>query len=84
MSGIRECPAPAWKPIATAPKDGTTILLWGPYCTHPSPCEFQKGDWFVVVDGYRAVEYMGGFGTEYHTFQVPTHWMPLPAPPVTE
>jgi len=64
-----------WQPIETAPKDGTNILVYTAY----GQCEVYWGDcgWeqkaciFVEDDGY------------WNAFLcvLPTHWMPLPAPP---
>ena len=58
-----------WQPIATAPKDGTLILGF----FDETICTIE---WFI---------YDGGRG-QWETFYgesevVPTHWMPLPAPP---
>lgn len=57
-----------WQPISTAPKDGTTIIIWD----KDHGCmivEWMYGEWHCSHDG----EDM--YGPE------PTHWMPLPAPP---
>ena len=65
-------PAPEsqWQPIETAPKDGTSILLgW-------SGVDAQCGRW--VRSGYR-----NGFWADHGAiFTNPTHWQPLPAPPI--
>ena len=74
-----------WKPIETAPKDGTFIIgvreFWRPCVMHyetyegvfrwgPDPETFMEEDHFL--------EYW--LNTEY----APTHWMPLPPPPGDE
>lgn len=73
--------ATTWRPIETAPKDGTAVLLFLEYTecddgagrksTHIDRCywsDAEKG-W----DGY-ATSIRNGYTT-------PTHWMPLPKPP---
>lgn len=58
-----------WQPIATAPKDGSRVIIGWPsgYVTagYLAPV---RGTW-VTVNG------------EYTKTLWPTHWMPLPAPP---
>lgn len=73
-----------WRPIDSAPKDGTSILLWsgGEHTIGWWECgkEFALSaagfnNWckgHLTVGGYDA-----GFDGIYN----PTHWMPLPAPP---
>jgi len=67
-----------WQPIETAPKDGTDILIyqppekiWGLIFEHVIyVCHFDgRGRW-TESDGER-----------YSNFK-PTHWMPLPEPPL--
>lgn len=73
-----------WKPIETAPKDGTKILIWG-YFQNPMMTFLQ---WDEL--GAPEVSYFcngkwngpcAGAHDEYIVYQ-PTHWMPLPKPPV--
>ena len=56
-----------WQPIATAPKDGRTLLLWS------RNGGYVIGQWFETGrDGWWVA----------HAMQItPTHWMPLPAAP---
>jgi hypothetical protein len=64
-------PAPqGWQPIATAPKDGTRVLLWGPAWVTPRCGQFFGPDWRLLYE-------------RPFTGQ-PTVWQPLPAPPVSE
>ena len=73
--------ASGWRDIASAPRDGTTVLLWGLYQQEPCTALFRGGQWIPVWDGFSVIEYMSDFGTDYKTIDVPTHWMPLPIPP---
>lgn len=75
------CAKRQWQPIETAPRDGTNIDLWVKTkdcfeCRLPN-CFFctETGAWYVK----------GDFG-EYEPLDggMPTHWMPLPAPPQAE
>ena len=58
-----------WRPIATAPKDGTPVLGW----------------WFnecMIVDWCVVVERWGSTHDGEDMFEPePTHWMPLPEGP---
>jgi hypothetical protein len=56
-----------WQPIETAPKDGTTVILFCDRYASPDVADvgsYEQGQWV-----------MNGSGWE------PTHWMPLPNPP---
>lgn len=55
-----------WRPIETAPKDGTQILLLGDRSV-------VNGSW-NRGSAFFSPHWMGGI-------HEPTHWMPLPAPP---
>jgi len=71
--------AQGWRPIASAPKDGTSVLL-GRFTGDPKA--MHEG--LVEVDWYRK-EGSGhsyvGFGRFNQTYWPPTHWQPIPAPP---
>ncbi len=60
-----------WKPIASAPKDGTRVLLWNENFT--APCSGQ----FYGFDDWKMDSDIPPFA-----FQ-PTHWMPLPPAPTS-
>jgi hypothetical protein len=61
-----------WQPIATAPKDGTPVLVWGTVNNmlnannRALAARYDRGWWLD-----------GGNATVTHA----THWMPLPKPP---
>lgn len=69
-----------WRPIETAPKDGSALILFDPETEAPqmwvaSWCEFEgdpDGDGYWVDFSAALAEINGA-----------THWMPLPEPPVT-
>jgi len=83
-----------WKPIESAPKDGTEIDVWTVRRSvrgliDSNPARFTNVQW-REVDGvdtwasygdfrWNAVEYDFAGGA-----QIATHWMPLPTPPVGE
>jgi len=62
-----------WQPIDTAPKDGKEILAYAPENEY---CESRIGViYFTEYDGWISADYDA---VKYE----PTHWMPLPPPPV--
>ena len=64
--------AQEWRPIESAPRDGTLILL------------IQDGECHTARwDGYGEKKYWSSNGCidDYLTFGSPTHWQPLRAPP---
>jgi len=69
-----------WRPIETAPKDGTEFQAWLDFnglddaCWCPR-CRYGETGAFLIWDD----EY--GWGSNKLSF--PTHWMPPPCPPVT-
>jgi hypothetical protein len=72
-----------WQPIEAAPKDGTTILLWGgDYNTGlfgvepmPRPMTGSYSTRHVKEGAWHLENSISGITLN------PTHWMPLPAPP---
>jgi len=65
-----------WRPIETAPKDGTRLLLWWGSEVHIGRCvgagmSRDGGDWWRS-ESHQVFKVAGGR---------PTHWMPLPAAP---
>jgi hypothetical protein len=80
-----------WQPIESAPKDGTSILMRGPYrmvvtfwgdlnppdLMDPRPHHSEMA-WLTDWDckngpAFLRLDYLN-----------PTHWMPLPRPPIEE
>jgi DNA (cytosine-5)-methyltransferase 1 len=63
-----------WRPIETAPKDGTKVLLLLKDSDVPHAGYYKhRYGWRIAWDNHDLSEYDG-----------PTHWMPLPPPPSTE
>ncbi len=83
-----------WKPIETAPMDGTAILGYGRYIGSPS--DARKGviagdHWWAIMVWSVWRKYslpqpgrwvFAKDGAK--TWSAPTHWMPLPEPPAQE
>lgn len=72
-----------WQPIETAPKDGTTILLYRP-SAHPwgmvTPGKWDAQPHSKKPNPYWEMWFKIGGNYESRAWP-PTHWMPLPAPP---
>ena len=70
----------SWRPIETAPKDGTLVDLWlqGPrnQGSRAADCWFYRGQWWQNFGGD------GPSTPQIYTDDQPTYWMPLPAAPV--
>lgn len=70
-----------WKPIETAPKDGTKVLVYDESYGLPQKAWFGKDHFKEEYEGW-----LFGDGDDYScglyfTPIEPTHWMPLPKPP---
>ena len=66
-----------WRPIETAPRDGSGMMILGKSGVVLSPCQWETGE--ISEDGFwlwwqAEPEWL----TEVKD---PTHWMPLPEPP---
>jgi len=83
--------AEVWQPIATAPKDGTEILVWCaevPRSRYHNvlPAHVAIAAWSVIDDD-RTGEKPGWYEAptgEWGEWFRPTHWMALPAAPEEE
>ena len=60
-----------WQPIETAPEDGTWLLG---FCS----------EWVTLIRRAPPNEHWRGMDTVGIRYVVPTHWMPIPAPPTAE
>jgi hypothetical protein len=72
-----------WEPIDTAPKDGRYLMVgnedgvWVACFTPTFQSGFQPGNpWISLMLNHRHIEKV-----KRNYSSVPTHWMPLPAPP---
>jgi hypothetical protein len=79
-----------WQPIETAPRDGTSVILAvtggknGPVVGEArwwEEWEEHGGDWYWA--GNTPGDYHGGPISEIN-FGTPSHWMPMPEPPMSE
>jgi len=66
-----------WRPIETAPKDGTRILLWP--CSVAKKPQIDIGYWHQPAN-----ERFGGFWCTARRTPTPFLWMPLPENPPLE
>jgi hypothetical protein len=71
-----------WRPIETAPRDGTTIIICTNSAEEPDPCmaHFRDGKWVCTTKedwdaGDREFRKYAWWSPDA------THWMPRPAPP---
>lgn len=73
-----------WQPIDTAPKDGEKILLYVPNIKFPQYSKISIGKWDndKYVKKPRPYWDYGELRVTDMRNKQPTHWMPLPEPPV--
>ena len=75
-----------WQPIETAPKNGTPILGYMPATEFDSE-EIEVIRWECTSYNTEPVWAYGYEDNEYgfrSNFGEPTHWMPLPEPPMAQ
>lgn len=70
-----------WMPIETAPKDGTKILTYAPIIP-PIKNRFGGDASAKIVINERRTTNGGHQWWHSRADQQPTHWQPLPKPPV--
>jgi len=75
---------PEWKPIDTAPLDGTIILLgggiWGDDLLDDAP-RVMAARWYKSREHEFWNVCAAEAGFSIFPYSNPTHWMPLPEPP---
>jgi hypothetical protein len=64
-----------WRTIESAPHDGSPVLGWLPYIGGGGGC-------MAVIVKARGNDWVTAWDTDF--VPRPSHWMPLPSPPVTE
>jgi len=73
----------AWNPIETAPKNSSSILIYCPRSGRKPVCEAW---WAIAYEGDHGGHWqtpIGPSGRGYTILETaPTHWMPLPPPPI--
>lgn len=76
-----------WKPIESAPKDGSWIACWDgekvhPVCWVDDPMHHDEPytGWAYADETWGGVLWEGYNQVE----DQPSHWMPLPSPPKTD
>lgn len=70
---LAACDESPWRPIETAPKDGTNILLCG-------GANVSQGGWLTgAMQGAEDESCAGWWAVG--CIENPTHWMPMPAAP---
>lgn len=67
--------AMGWRPIEEAPKDGTSILIYSWHGQYVVSWDADELWWYVDDNKHGPYPLRG---------DVPTHFMPLPQPPVTK
>lgn len=81
---------PDWQPIATAPKDGTRVLVWkaSVFLAHWELDFSTEWDEEAEVSKSRGAWTDGTVKSwnyqEEQEIENPTHWMPLPDPPAQD
>lgn len=83
---------PQWRPIETAPRDGTNVIYFVPGLG-VAPGFYDRegtGDWWVLQPNTRAGKpFLSLLDATYYSYSdapllEPTHWLPLPPPPSEE
>lgn len=67
--------AQTWRPMESAPKDGTWFLGWETHYKYPMLAHWKSGDWRWEGQEYSLLH------TNSYSGYPATHWLPLPLPP---
>lgn len=67
-----------WRPIETAPKDGSSVVIYGDIDASEAIPDYAVCSWEPAAIGQPAGWVLDGHES---VMFVPTHWMPLPSPP---
>jgi hypothetical protein len=77
----------AWQPIETAPRDGTWVLLAGGECESNEESDNRgrvvTARWTTEFNDFGRWEFAYYDSIFYLEYENPTHWQPLPSPPIT-
>lgn len=77
-----------WQPIETAPRDGIAILGYWEWAGEINGIDHDKEIAIIFWSGgrtdYPGFEWVVRGTDAYAAWLRPTHWMPLPPPPLTE
>jgi hypothetical protein len=74
-----------WRPIESAPKDGTDVLVM--YMHIETQCVFNAfyaspaENWDAEDEGWWSYEHSEVRRIKLEGWMTPTHWQPLPTPP---
>lgn len=68
-----------WKPIETAPRDGSLILGWGSY---QYPGDVDLTEYYEIIYYSGDPKYPWSNGEDHHQPDVFSHWQHLPPKPL--
>jgi len=77
-----ELAATRWQPIATAPLDGTTVLIRVRHCYEPCVAWWYGGRWLASLEHVDSAGNDSCAMSRLCSDDV-THWAPIPPDPVT-
>lgn len=70
-----------WRPIDSAPKDGSAVLLFGGEGCFGWTPPANMADLPLSISRWSEDRWVEATGEQYQPHDGPTHWMPLPDPP---